>query len=303
VCFAITEFPDFGSTLLSPHSEIFMSRSLLLPLALAFGLSGQIALAQAPGNKVLAKVNGEAITEQDVSTAIDDVGAEYPNLPPENLRTLTLEFLIEMKIVAQKAKAEKIDQTEDFKRRMAYVQQRVLMQQLLLREATAATSDAAVKKFYDEQVAQIKPVEEVRARHILVENEDDAKKIVVRLKGGEDFAKVAKELSKDPGSGAEGGDLGFFTQDRMVPEFAAAAFALKPGDLSAPVKTQFGWHVIKLEERRQRPLPAFDQIKDRVAQSLAARAQQEFLANLRKDAKIEKTEAPADAKPGEPKKN
>ncbi len=280
-----------------------MSRSLLLPLALAFGLSGQIALAQAPGNKVLAKVNGEAITEQDVSTAIDDVGAEYPNLPPENLRTLTLEFLIEMKIVAQKAKAEKIDQTEDFKRRMAYVQQRVLMQQLLLREATAATSDAAVKKFYDEQVAQIKPVEEVRARHILVENEDDAKKIVVRLKGGEDFAKVAKELSKDPGSGAEGGDLGFFTQDRMVPEFAAAAFALKPGDLSAPVKTQFGWHVIKLEERRQRPLPAFDQIKDRVAQSLAARAQQEFLANLRKDAKIEKTEAPADAKPGEPKKN
>ncbi len=92
VCFAITEFPDFGSTLLSPHSEIFMSRSLLLPLALAFGLSGQIALAQAPGNKVLAKVNGEAITEQDVSTAIDDVGAEYPNLPPENLRTLTLEF-------------------------------------------------------------------------------------------------------------------------------------------------------------------------------------------------------------------
>ncbi len=280
-----------------------MSRSLLLSLALAFGLSGQIALAQAPGNKVLAKVNGEAITEQDVSTAIDDVGAEYPNLPPENLRTLTLEFLIEMKIVAQKAKAEKIDQTEDFKRRMAYVQQRVLMQQLLLKEATAATSDAAVKKFYDEQVAQIKPVEEVRARHILVENEDDAKKIVVRLKGGEDFAKVAKELSKDPGSGAEGGDLGFFTQDRMVPEFAATAFALKPGDLSAPVKTQFGWHVIKLEERRQRPLPAFDQIKDRVAQSLAARAQQEFLANLRKDAKIEKTETPAEAKPGEPKKN
>jgi peptidyl-prolyl cis-trans isomerase C len=143
----------------------------------------------------------------------------------------------------------------------------------------------------------------VRARHILVENEDDAKKIVVRLKGGEDFAKVAKELSKDPGSGAEGGDLGFFTQDRMVPEFAATAFALKPGDLSAPVKTQFGWHVIKLEERRQRPLPAFDQIKDRVAQSLAARAQQEFLANLRKDAKIEKTETPAEAKPGEPKKN
>jgi len=285
---------------------------------LALGLAGPVVLApsafaQAPaaqpaGGKVLARVNGEAITEQDVATAMDDVAAEYPNMPPDGLRNITLEFLIEMKIVAQKAKAEKIDQTEDFKRRMAYVQQRVLMQQLLLREANAATTDAAVKKFYDEQVAQIKPVEEARARHILVESEDDAKKIVARLKGGEDFAKIAKEVSKDPGSGAEGGDLGFFTQDRMVPEFATAAFALKAGEVSAPVKTQFGWHVIKLEERRVRPLPAFDQIKDRVAQSLAARAQQDYLTKLRKDAKIDKVEAPAEAKPGdakpaEPKKN
>ncbi|MFY8114781.1 MAG: peptidylprolyl isomerase, partial [Rhabdaerophilum sp.] len=199
-----------------------MSKTLLLSFALAIGLSGPVAMAQAPAGKVLARVNGEPITELDVTTAMDDVGSEYPNLTPDGLRNLTLEFLIEMKIVAQKAKADKIDQTDEFKRRMAYVQQRVLMQQLLLREANAATSDAAVKKFYDEQVAQIKPVDEVRARHILVENEDDAKKIVARLKGGEDFAKVAKEASKDPGSGAEGGDLGFFTQDRMVPEFANA---------------------------------------------------------------------------------
>lgn len=280
-----------------------MSKTLLLSLALAIGLSGPVAMAQAPAGKVLARVNGEPITELDVTTAMDDVGSEYPNLTPDGLRNLTLEFLIEMKIVAQKAKADKIDQTDEFKRRMAYVQQRVLMQQLLLREASTATSDAAVKKFYDEQVAQIKPVDEVRARHILVENEDDAKKIVERLKGGEDFAKVAKEASKDPGSGAEGGDLGFFTQDRMVPEFANAAFAMKPGELSAPVKSQFGWHVIKVEERRQRPLPAFDQIKDRVAQSLAARAQQEYLAKLRQAAKIEKLDAPAEDKPGEQKKN
>lgn len=278
-----------------------MSKTLLLSLALAIGLSGSVAMAQAPTGKVLARVNGEPITELDVTTAMDDVGSEYPNLTPDGLRNLTLEFLIEMKIVAQKAKADKIDQTDEFKRRMAYVQQRVLMQQLLLREANTATTDAAVKKFYDEQVAQIKPVDEVRARHILVENEDDAKKIVDRLKGGEDFAKVAKEASKDPGSGAEGGDLGFFTQDRMVPEFANAAFAMKAGELSAPVKSQFGWHVIKVEERRQRPLPAFDQIKDRVAQSLAARAQQEYLTKLRETAKIEKLDAPAEAKPSEPK--
>ena len=225
----------------------------------------------------------------------------------EAVKNLTVDFLIEMKVVAQKARTEKIDQTDEFKSRMAYVQQRVLMQHLLLREAKGATNDAALKKFYDEQIGQVKPVEEVRARHILVEGEEDAKKAVARLKGGEDFAKVAKEISKDPGSGAEGGDLGFFTKDRMVPEFAEAAFALKPGELSAPVKSQFGWHIIKLEERRMKPVPAFEQVKDRIAQALAGKSQNDYLTKLRSEAKIVKTEEPKKAddakKTEQPKKN
>jgi peptidyl-prolyl cis-trans isomerase C len=259
-----------------------------------------------PQGNVLAKVNGEAITEADVEMAMEDVAAEYPNLPPAGIKDITLDFLIEMKVVAQKAKADKIDQSDEFKRRMAYVQQRVLMQQLMVVEAKKVASDAALKKYYDEQIGQIKPVEEVRARHILVEGEDDAKKIAARIKGGEDFAKVAKEVSKDPGSGAEGGDLGFFTKDRMVPEFAETAFAMKAGDISAPVKSQFGWHIIKLEERRQKPLPPFAEVKDRIAQALAGKAQADFLQQLRAAAKIEKTEAPKKAdepKKEEPKKN
>lgn len=280
-------------------------RTLTLAALLVTSLLG---LSQAAAqNKVLAKVNGEAITEADVEMAAEDVATEYPNLPPQGIKDLTLDFLIEMKIVAQKAKAEKINETDEFKRRIAYVQQRVMMQQLLLREAKQVASDQALKKYYDEQIGQVKPVEEVRARHILVEGEDDAKKIAARLKGGEDFAKIAKEASKDPGSGAEGGDLGFFTQDRMVPEFAAAAFAMKPGEISPPVKSQFGWHVIKVEERRMKPLPTFDQVKDRIAQALAAKAQTDYLQALRAAAKIEKTEAPkapdAAKKPEEPKKN
>lgn len=270
-------------------------------------LSALLGLSAAEAqNKVLATVNGEAITEADVDLAVEDVASEYPNLPPQGIKDLTLDFLIEMKVVAQKAKADKIDQSDEFKRRMAYVQQRVLMQQLLMVEAKKVASDVALKKYYDEQIGQIKPVEEVRARHILVEGEDDAKKIAARVKGGEDFAKVAKEASKDPGSGAEGGDLGFFTKDRMVPEFAEAAFAMKPGEVSAPVKSQFGWHVIKVEERRQKPAPTFDQVKDRIAQALAGKAQGEFLTQLRAGAKIVKTEAPKKAeepKNGEPKKN
>lgn len=270
-------------------------------------LSALLGLSAAEAqNKVLATVNGEAITEADVDLAVEDVASEYPNLPPQGIKDLTLDFLIEMKVVAQKAKADKIDQSDEFKRRMAYVQQRVLMQQLLMVEAKKVASDAALKKYYDEQIGQIKPVEEVRARHILVEGEDDAKKIAARVKGGEDFAKVAKEASKDPGSGAEGGDLGFFTKDRMVPEFAEAAFSMKPGEVSAPVKSQFGWHVIKVDERRQKPAPTFDQVKDRIAQALAGKAQGEFLTQLRAGAKIVKTEAPKKAeepKNGEPKKN
>jgi len=274
----------------------------------AFLLSTALSIggAMAQG-KVLATVNGEAITEGDVAVAQEDVATEYPNLGADAVKNLTVDFLIEMKVVAQKARTEKIDQTDEFKSRMAYVQQRVLMQHLLLREAKGATNDAALKKFYDEQIGQVKPVEEVRARHILVEGEEDAKKAVARLKGGEDFAKVAKEISKDPGSGAEGGDLGFFTKDRMVPEFAEAAFALKPGELSAPVKSQFGWHIIKLEERRMKPVPAFEQVKDRIAQALAGKSQNDYLTKLRSEAKIVKTEEPKKAddakKTEQPKKN
>lgn len=274
-----------------------MRKLTLATFLLTTALSVSAALAQ---GKVLATVNGEAITEADVEVAMDDVASEYPNLPAEGIKGLTLDFLIEMRVVAQKAKSEKIDQTDEFKRRIAYVQQRVMMQQLLVREAKNAATDAVMKKFYDEQIGQIKPVEEVRARHILIEGEDDAKKALARVKGGEDFAKVAKEVSKDPGSGAEGGDLGFFTKDRMVPEFAEAAFAMKPGEVSGLVKSQFGFHIIKLEERRMKPVPTLEQVKDRLAQALAGKAQAEYLGKLRAEAKIVKTEEPK--KPEEPKK-
>lgn len=281
-----------------------MTRPILRPLAfaalaaLALGVGGLHA-----EDKVLAKVNGEAITDKDVAIALPDVMAEYPNLDAKQGQEITLDFLIEMKAAAQKAKAEKLDAGDEFKRRLSYVRERVLMQELLAKVAKEGVSDAKVKAFYDEQVKAIKPVEEVRARHVLVESEDEAKKIVARIKGGEDFGKIAKEVSKDPGSGAEGGDLGYFTKDRMVPEFAEAAFGAKVGDVAGPVKSQFGWHVIKVEDRRTKPVPSLDQVKDRIAQGLAGKAQGEYIKGLRDAAKVEKTaEAkPADAKPAETK--
>jgi peptidyl-prolyl cis-trans isomerase C len=134
------------------------------------------------------------------------------------------------------------------------------------------------------------PEQEVRARHILVENEDEAKKAFARVKGGEDFAKVAGELTKDPGSKAEGGDLGFFTKDRMVEPFAETAFKLEPGQVSEPVKSQFGWHVIKVEEKRAKPVPSFEEMQEQVNAYLGRKAQQDMIVGLRQKAKIERTD-------------
>jgi peptidyl-prolyl cis-trans isomerase C len=137
--------------------------------------------------------------------------------------------------------------------------------------------------------------EEVRARHILVDNEDEAKAIVEQIKAGGDFAAIAKEKSKDPGA-AEGGDLGYFTKDQMVPEFAEVAFKMYPGQLSNPVKTQFGWHIIKVEDKRIKQPPEFDKVKNQIEAFLSRKAQTEFVAKLRQAAKIERLDKPTEQK-------
>ena len=171
-----------------------------------------------------------------------------------------LSFLIDMKIVAKAAEDKKVADGEEFKKRMAFARNRLLMDSLLAQEGKAATNDDAMKKVYEEASKQITGEQEVRARHILVETEDEAKAVKAELDKGADFAELAKKKSKDPGS-ADGGDLGFFTKEQMVPEFSAVAFALEPGKISDPVKSQFGWHIIKVEEKRNRKAPEFEQVK------------------------------------------
>ncbi len=138
----------------------------------------------------------------------------------------------------------------------------------------------------------MKPEEEVRARHILVEKEEEAKAALARIRQGEDFAKVAAELSRDPGSGKEGGDLGYFTQDRMVPQFGKAAFEAKVGEVTEPVQTQFGWHIIKVEDKRARPLPKFEEVKSEIDGYLLRRAQQDMVLGLRRDLRVERLDTP-----------
>lgn len=276
---------------------------------LGFALLAGPAFAQA--DKVVAKVDGIAITEKEIQLATEDLGERLAQLPEERKRDEVINYLVDLKLGAKAAAEAKIGETPDFAARLAYYREKVLLDEYLTREGKKAVTPEAAKKLFDDTTKAMAPEEEAHARHILVETEDQAKAAVARLKKGEDFAKVAAELSKDPGSGKEGGDLGWFTKDRMVPEFAEAAFKLKKGEISEPVKSQFGWHVIKLEDKRSKPLPDFAAVKPQIDQYLERKAQQDLVIAMREKAKVERLDKPAApaapapdaAKPAEPKKN
>jgi peptidyl-prolyl cis-trans isomerase C len=274
-----------------------------LRLSLASAVTGALALAFLAGlparaedaNPVLAKVNGAEIRQSDVTLAEEELGPSLAQMDPATKKENVLAFLIDMKIVAKAAEAKKIEDRDDFKARLAFTRNRLLMDNLLAVEGKAATTEEAMKKVYDEASKQISDEMEVHARHILVETEDEAKAIAEELKKGADFAELAKKKSKDPGA-SDGGDLGFFTKDQMVPEFSAVAFALEPGKISDPVKSQFGWHIIKVEEKRNRKAPDFEQVKGQIETYVTRKAQAEYVAKLREAAKIERLDVAA-AKP------
>ena len=242
-------------------------------------------------NPVLAKVNGAEIRQSDVALAEEELGPSLAQMDPATKDENVLSFLIDMKIVSKAAEDKKVQDGEDFKKRLAFTRNRLLMDSLLASEGKAATTDDAMKKVYEEASKQITGEEEVHARHILVETEDEAKAVEDELKKGADFAELAKKKSKDPGA-SDGGDLGFFTKDQMVPEFSAVAFALEPGKISDPVKSQFGWHVIKVEEKRKRKAPDFDQVKSQIETYVTRKAQADYVGKLREAAKIERMDKP-----------
>jgi peptidyl-prolyl cis-trans isomerase C len=249
-------------------------------------------------NPVLAKVNGSEIHQSDMAIAEEELGPSLEKMDPATKQENLLAFLIDMKLVAKAAEDKKVEDSEEFKKRLSFARNRLLMDSLLANEGKAATTDDAMKKVYDDAAKQITGEQEVHARHILVETEDEAKAVEAELKKGADFAELAKKKSKDPGA-SDGGDLGFFTKDQMVPEFSAVAFSLEPGKISDPVKSQFGWHIIKVEEKRNRKAPDFDQVKGQIETYVTRKAQADYVAKLRESAKIERMDQAANtpAKP------
>src|SRR3954466_2121636 len=271
---------------------------------LAVVLFGGLPLAAQEANPVLAKVNGSEIRQSDVALAEEELGPSLAQMDPATKKDNVLSFLIDMKIVAKAAEDKKLENNEDFKKRLAFTRNRLLMDSLLAAEGKAAPTDEAMKKVYEDASKQITGEQEVHARHILVETEDEAKAVKAELDKGADFAELAKKKSKDPGA-SDGGDLGFFTKDQMVPEFSAVAFVLEPGKISDPVKSQFGWHIIKVEEKRNRKAPEFEQVRAQIETYVTRKAQADYVAKLREAAKVERMDRPAEpaAKPADAAKD
>ncbi len=265
------------------------ARRFAFLLASILSAAWLVAGAALADPRVLAKVDGTPITEDDVADAMQDIGPGLPQkLEGPARQKYVLDYLIDLHLAAAKAKADNLDQGADFARRLDYYHDKLAMESLLSQVGKAAATDEAEHKAYDDAAKANPPVEEIHARHILLPTEEEANAALARVKGGEDFAKVATELSKDPAG--DGGDLGWFTKDRMVPEFADAAFKLQPGQISDPVKSQFGWHIIKVEERRMRNFPPFEELKDQAARYVAQKAQSDLIASLHGTAKIERAD-------------
>jgi peptidyl-prolyl cis-trans isomerase C len=254
--------------------------------------------AAAQNDPVLAKVNGTEIHQSDLAIAEADIGESLPaEVAPDKRREVLLTYLINVNLLAQAAEKQKADQAPNFAQRIAFARKKVLVQSLMEQETKKAASDAAIQKFYDEKA---KPQTEVHARHILVETEEQAKDVEAQLKKGADFTELAKKMSKDPGS--DGGDLGYITKEQVVPEFGNVAFSLPKGKISDPVKTQFGWHIIKVEDTRERKPPPLDAVKDQIKAKLSQDATEAMMQKLRADAKIEMTGDAPSAAPAPGKK-
>jgi len=258
---------------------------------LAIAAQGISAQAEDAGAKVIVTVDGKQITEADMKIAEGEIGAELANLPADVRRRALAEYLIDNQLFANAAEAAKLGDTPEFQKQLAYLRERALREQYFEKTLKGSISVDEAQKIYNARVAELKPEVEFAARHILVDSEAKAKELRAKIVAGEDFAKLAGENSTDPVSKKEGGLLGYFGMGQMVQEFEAQVVKMQKGEISEPVKTAYGWHIIKLEDRRNKAPPTFDQVKDTIMNSLAVRKAQEASAALRGKAKVEYIDA------------
>ncbi len=278
-----------------------MSVSRRALAALAFSLSlllagNAAAQEESPADETVATVNGTPINYSDIALADEEMGAALARLEPEMRFQYLLGMLIDRRVVALAAEEKHVDDDPAVKRRQDYFNEKALRDVYWVQLMQDKVTDEAVRAWYDKNVTKAPAEQEANAKHILVETKEEADGIAAEIEGGKSFEDAAKEHSRD-GSSADGGDLGWFRKEDMVPQFGDAVFSLKPGEVSAPVETQFGWHVIKLVEFRDVPKPTFEEAREDIIRQIAREEGQKLMESLRKDAKIEIIGVGEDAAP------
>ena len=281
----------------------YLKIALFVAAAHLSGLSPVVAQTKAPApeaappatatnnslagdDKTVATVNGYEIKTSEVRMAFDDVIGQLPNLPAKLRYPFVVEFLIERHLIAQVAAKDGVADTEDYKRRLAAYQAKALRDSYLAGKLAPTVTEEELKTEYDAEATKVQQTERVRARHILVATEKEATDIEAKIKAGAKFEDLAKQYSLD-GSKDYGGDLGYFTAPEMVAEFSKAAFALKVGEVSPPVKSEYGWHVIRLDDRKMGTVPPFDQVKEALRNVKVRDKLQAKLQSLQSTAKVD----------------
>ncbi|MFN0264783.1 peptidylprolyl isomerase [Tepidamorphus sp. 3E244] len=268
-------------------------------LCAAMGL-GSVAHAQDQaaddGSEVVATVDGVDITKDDVRLAVGEMGEVLRQVPPNQQGEYLISFLIDIALVSREAEKDGLDDGEAFKRQMAFSRNKALVQAKLAVVGEEAVTDEAVEARYQDAIKDFEAKEEVRARHILVESEEKAKELKAELDGGADFEALAAEHSTD-GSKANGGDLGYFSKDMVVAPFGEAAFSTEPGSVTDPVQSKFGWHIIKVEDKRMSAPPPLDSVRKEIEQEVRQLARRDYVQSLRDGADIERPGEEAEAAP------
>lgn len=267
--------------------KFFRRSNCIAPAIAAAAFITLSPLSVQADDKVLAKVDGKAITEDALAFAEEEIGEGLAHLSPGQQRRYLTEYLIEMQIFAEAAEKQKLGSGSDFDARMAYWRQHALKDSYLAKAVADKVTEAEAKTFYEERAKQMATEDEVKASHILVQSQDEANKIAKQLIDGGDFAKLAAEHSIDPGSKTKGGELGFFGRGQMVKEFELVAFTMEKGETSQPVKTKYGYHIIRIDDRRKKDPPKFDDVKDEILKRMGQQKKIEEAQLLRAKAKVE----------------
>ena len=273
------------------HQALPIKQISLVILALVFLSSlGAAAQTQMPEGTV-ATVDGIAITYNDVSLVEDELMAVYGQLPEDQRFQTLVGYMINRILASEAAKKAGLEDDADVAKLRAFMERKALQDVYIAKMLMERVQEEDVTAYYDKEIKNGPVEEELRARHILLDNREAADAVVADLDKGADFAALAKERSKGP-SGPSGGDLGYFSKQSMVPAFSDAAFKLAAGETSPPVQTQFGWHVIRVEDRRNRPVPPLDQVRDQIFQLLISEAQRDIYDEMRAKAAVDLVNMP-----------